>query len=71
MIPYAFAARTMESVGEAANAMVEECLERFPKIMGPEQMTPDYEKCIRISTNASLRKMLAPDALVILSPLAR
>ena len=44
-------------MGEAANAIMKECLERFPKIMGPEQMTPDYEKCIRISTNASLRKM--------------
>jgi len=37
--------------------------------MGPEQMTPDYEKCIRISTEASLKEMLAPGALVILSPL--
>merc|ERR1712228_416061 len=36
---------------------------------GPEQMTPDYERCIRISTEASLREMLAPGALVILSPL--
>merc|ERR1711933_242756 len=36
---------------------------------GPEKMTPDYEKCIRISTQASLREMLAPGALVILSPL--
>merc|ERR1711862_969442 len=39
------------------------------KIMGPEKMTPDYEKCIRISTEASLREMLAPGALVIFSPL--
>merc|ERR1711933_523170 len=37
--------------------------------MGPEKMAPDYEKCIRISTQASLREMLAPGALVILSPL--
>ena len=35
MIPYAFAARTMESVGEAANAMVTECLEQFPQDYGP------------------------------------
>merc|ERR1712032_1464176 len=39
------------------------------KIMGPEKMAPDYEKCIRISTEASLREMVAPGALVILSPL--
>jgi len=69
MMPYAFAAMTMKSVGKAANDMVKECLRQFPKIMGPEKMTPDYEKCIKISTEASLREMLAPGALVILSPL--
>merc|ERR1719379_1095363 len=69
MLPYAFAAWTMKSVGTAANDMVKECLQQFPKIMGPEKMGPDYERCIRISTEASLREMLAPGALVILSPL--
>jgi len=68
MVPYAFAAMTMKSVGKAANDMVKECLEQFPKIMN-EGMTPDYEKCIRISTEASLREMILPGALVILSPL--
>merc|ERR1711920_678265 len=60
---------TMKSVGIAANDMVKECLQQFPKIMGPEKMAPDYERCIRISTEASLREMLAPGALVIFSPL--
>merc|ERR1712227_1145220 len=46
-----------------------ECLSQFPKIMGAERMTPDYEKCIRISTQASLREMIAPGVLVIGSPL--
>merc|ERR1719450_346847 len=69
MMPYAFAAMTMKSVGMAANDMVKECMQQFPKIMGPEKMTPDYDRCIRISTEASLREMLAPGALVILSPL--
>merc|ERR1712045_23113 len=70
MMPYAFAAWTMKSVGKAANEMLLECLSQFPKIMGPEKAAaPDYEKCIRISTEASLREMLAPGALVILSPL--
>jgi len=69
MMPYAFAAMTMKSVGKAANDMVKECLSQFPRIMGPEKMTPDYERCIKISTEASLREMLAPGALVILSPL--
>merc|ERR1719229_786608 len=68
MMPYAFAAWTMKSVGVAANDMVKECLTQFPKIMN-EGAPPDYEKCIRISTEASLREMLAPGALVILSPL--
>merc|ERR1719213_787284 len=68
MMPYAFAAMTMKSVGKAANEMVKECLEQFPKIIN-EGAAPDYERCIRISTQASLREMLAPGALVILSPL--
>merc|ERR1712223_1083513 len=37
--------------------------------MGDERMTPDYAKCIKISTGASLREMIAPGALVIFSPL--
>merc|ERR1712048_314480 len=68
MMPYAFAAWTMKSVGTAANDMLKECLSQFPKIMN-EGAPPDYEKCIRISTEASLKEMLAPGALVILSPL--
>merc|ERR1711904_135340 len=42
MMPYAFAAWTMKSVGEAANDMVKECLGQFPGIMNGTQ-TPDYE----------------------------
>merc|ERR1719148_429616 len=70
MMPYAFAAWTMKSVGKAANEMVEECDKQFKRIMDKQNpVAPDYEKCIRISTEASLREMLAPGALVILSPL--
>jgi H(+)-translocating pyrophosphatase len=68
MMPYAFAAWTMKSVGEAANDMVKECQEQFPGIMDGTK-EPDYEKCIRISTVASLREMIRPGLLVILSPL--
>merc|ERR1719157_190685 len=58
----------MRSVGEAATAMVKECMDQFPAIMdGTAQ--PDYERCIAISTNASLKEMVAPGLLVILSPL--
>merc|ERR1712038_269535 len=42
MMPYAFAAWTMKSVGIAANDMVEECMKQFPKIMSNEA-EPDYE----------------------------
>merc|ERR1712151_965035 len=68
MMPYAFAAWTMKSVGMAANDMGKECHRQFPKIIN-EGAAPDYEKCIVISTQASLREMIAPGALVILSPL--
>merc|ERR1719335_1225615 len=43
-------------------------MEQFPKIIH-EGMEPDYEKCIQISTQASLKEMIAPGLLVILSPL--
>merc|ERR1719261_1666985 len=49
--------------------MVKECMRQFPEIMGARQAQPDYQRCIRISTEASLKEMLAPGALVILSPL--
>merc|ERR1719218_99601 len=68
MMPYAFAAWTMKSVGEAANDMVKECLGQFPNIMNGSAK-PDYERCIKISTEASLREMIRPGLLVILSPL--
>jgi inorganic pyrophosphatase len=68
MMPYAFAAWTMKSVGEAANEMVKECMRQFPQIMNGTA-EPDYESCISISTQSSLKEMLAPGALVILSPL--
>merc|ERR1712166_1660824 len=68
MMPYAFAAWTMKSVGEAANDVVKECLRQFPDIMAGKAK-PDYYKCIKISTDASLREMIKPGLLVILSPL--
>merc|ERR1719313_2835241 len=68
MMPYAFAAWTMKSVGEAANDMVKECLGQFPNIMNGTAK-PDYHRCIQISTDASLREMIKPGLLVILSPL--
>merc|ERR1712242_155572 len=57
-----------KSVGTAANDMLKECLSQFPGIMR-DNVAPDYDKCIKISTDASLREMIAPGLLVILSPL--
>jgi inorganic pyrophosphatase len=69
MVPYWFSAMTMKSVGLAAEDMVKECMVQFEQIM-VYGAKPDYERCIRISTDASLREMIAPGALVILTPIA-
>jgi len=72
-LPYWFSALTMKSVGRAANAMVEEVKEQFarnPGLLEPNSsIRPDYDKCIRISTTASLKEMVAPALLVMLAPL--
>merc|ERR1719498_486637 len=67
MMPYWFSAMTMKSVGIAANDMVKECNRQFPLIM--QGARPEYDHCVQISTRASLREMLPPGALVLLSPL--
>ena len=73
MLPYWFSAMTMKSVGLAANAMVMEIKRQFdanPNLLIPNHPDrPDYEACITISTEASLREMIAPSALVMLAPL--
>ncbi|GAQ85411.1 hypothetical protein KFL_002340010 [Klebsormidium nitens] len=70
MLPYWFSAMTMKSVGKAALAMVEEVRRQFNTIRGLMEGTakPDYERCVKISTDASIREMIAPGALVILTP---
>jgi len=68
MIPFAFSALTMTSVGYAAEAMVEECRTQFVEILD-NNGKPDYDRCIRISTESSLKEMIAPGLLVMLSPL--
>jgi len=68
LLPYWFSAMTMKSVGEAAEDMVNECMRQFPDIVSGKK-APDYENCIQISTEASLKEMILPGLLVILSPL--
>jgi len=69
MLPYWFSAMTMKAVGDAAQEMIAEIERQWKPIMAKEAGYPDHEACIEISTNASLKKMVAPGALVIISPL--
>eukprot|EP00939_MAST-03C_sp_MAST-3C-sp1_P002198 g2198.t1 len=73
MLPYWFTAMTMKSVGKAASAMVDEVRRQFtanPDLLsGKNGAKPDYKKCIDISTKASLREMILPGLLVMLSPI--
>jgi inorganic pyrophosphatase len=73
MIPFAFAAMTMKSVGLAAMQMVYEVQRQFdekPHLLDDHPTErPDYDACIAISTNASLREMVPPGAMVIFTPL--
>lgn len=69
MLPYWFSALTMSAVGEAAQEMIKEICEQQGPISRGEAGYPDHDKCIAISTDASLKKMVAPGALVIISPL--
>ena len=70
MLPYLFSAMTIASVGKAANKMVEEVRNQFEKdpAILEGKSTPDYNRCIDISTKASLREMIAPGLLAILAP---
>ena len=71
MLPYWFSAMTMKSVGKAAKKMVTEVRQQFrehPGIMTNQEM-PDYERCVSISTKASLYEMIKPGALVIVTPI--
>ncbi|KAG5244724.1 inorganic pyrophosphatase family protein [Salix suchowensis] len=71
MLPYWFSAMTMKSVGSAALKMVEEVRRQFNTIPGlmEGRAKPDYANCVKISTDASLREMIPPGALVMLTPL--
>ncbi|MBN1046477.1 sodium-translocating pyrophosphatase [Clostridium botulinum] len=71
MLPFLFAALTMQSVGKAATQMVEEVRRQFKENDGILKGTqkPDYSKCVEISTNAALKEMILPGILAIAVPL--
>lgn len=70
MIPWIFSSLAIRAVGQAAMAMVEEVRRQFRTIPGIMEGTgkPEYEKCVAISTDASIKKMMLPGAIAIISP---
>lgn len=71
MVPVVFSALAMQSVGKAAMAMVEEVRRQFREIPGIMEGTgtPEYDKCVDISTQAALKEMMLPGALTIITPI--
>ena len=73
MLPFLFAALTINAVGRAAHKMIEEVRRQFREIPGLREgaagVRPDSTTCVAISTQASLREMLAPGALAVAVPL--
>ena len=71
MIPVVFSALAMNSVGKAAMEMVQEVRRQFKEIPGILEGTgtPDYGKCVDISTQAALKEMMLPGAMTIAFPL--
>ncbi|MCZ2222772.1 MAG: sodium-translocating pyrophosphatase [Chitinophagales bacterium] len=71
MIPFIFSSLAIRAVGQAAMAMVEEVRRQFRTIPGimEGKAKPEYDKCVAISTEASIKKMMAPGAFAILSPI--
>lgn len=71
MIPFLFSSLAIRAVGQAAMAMVEEVRRQFRTIPGIMEGTgkPEYDKCVAISTEASIKKMMLPGAIAIISPL--
>ncbi len=71
MIPFIFSSLAIRAVGQAAMAMVEEVRRQFRTIPGIMEGTgkPEYDKCVAISTQASIKKMMVPGAIAIISPL--
>ncbi len=71
-LTFIFSALTMEAVGEAAFDMIEEVRRQFRETAGIMEgtATPDYSRCVDISTLAALRQMRLPGTLAVLTPLA-
>jgi K(+)-stimulated pyrophosphate-energized sodium pump len=70
MIPFIFSALCIQAVGRAAMDMVQEVRRQFREIPGimEYKAQPEYEKCVAISTKASIREMLLPGAIALVTP---
>ncbi|HAA11450.1 MAG TPA: sodium-translocating pyrophosphatase [Cytophagales bacterium] len=71
MIPFIFSSLAIAAVGRAAMEMVKEVRRQFKEIPGimEGKAKPEYEKCVDISTKASIREMIIPGAIAIVAPL--
>lgn len=70
MIPFIFSALCISAVGRAAMSMVEEVRRQFREIPGimEYKAKPEYEKCVAISTQASIREMVFPGLIALITP---
>ena len=71
MIPFIFSSLCIAAVGRAAMDMVNEVRRQFREIPGimEYKAKPEYEKCVAISTKASIREMIAPGAIALIVPI--
>ncbi len=72
ILPFLFSALTMRAVGNAASAMVDEVRRQFREIPGIMEGTtpPDAARCVAISTDGSLKQMVAPGVIAVVAPIA-
>ena len=71
MIPFIFSSLAIAAVGKAAMDMVQEVRRQFREIPGimEHKAKPEYQKCVEISTKASIREMIMPGAIALLAPI--
>ncbi|MCK5808333.1 sodium-translocating pyrophosphatase [bacterium] len=73
MLPFLFSSMAMKAVGDAAGAMIVEVRRQFREIPGllegKEGVKADYKKCVEISTEAAIKKMILPGIVALVAPI--